>query len=306
MQRWREFFPLPVVRPTQALALDFLVENIESGVSDIFVEAPTGSGKSAIAMALAKMFQAQSRTTYISTVTVALENQYVSEYRRLGLRQLHAKRHYRCEQWGTCDLGSTMTRKGERAYKRCQADPCTYQVAKGAFMASDLSIANASFLLTCARHLPDWSPRGIAIFDEAHTLAETVAGNYAITIMAHEVAQLPAEGAEFDWLGDHYAHQLAIQIRELEKQFHQIAKDDPRDPALERLHKQSETAKRKLQNLEKLLADDPDEWVFDSQPDRLNILPLWGAKLAQELLPWIGGKRIYLSPSWTVSDNSSN
>ena len=111
-----------------------------------------------------------------------------------------------------------------------------------------------------------------------------MAGNYAITVMAHEVAQMPAEGEEFDWLRDHYAHQLAVQIRELGKQFHQIAKDDPRDPTLERLHKQLEAAERKMQNVEKLLADDPDEWVFDLQPDRLNILPLWGARLAQRAI----------------------
>ena len=121
-------------RELQAQALDFLVEYY-SKFNDIFVEAPTGIGKSAIAIALALWLAARGQRTFISTTTVALEQQYMRDFRPHGLRQLHAKRHYRCEQWGTCDLGSTMIRTGERAYKRCQADPCTYQVAKGAFMA---------------------------------------------------------------------------------------------------------------------------------------------------------------------------
>jgi ATP-dependent DNA helicase DinG len=289
---WRPWFPLPVVRPAQTLALDFLVKNIESGISDIFVEAPTGTGKSALAVALARWFASLDKKTYLATTTIELETQYVLDFYKLGLRQLHSKAKYPCNEWGTCDLGSTTIKTSKGAYQRCQSEFCAYQLARAAFMASPLSIANAAFLLTCARYLPRWEPRALAIFDEAHTLAETVAGHYSIPILAREVAELPAEGGELEWLQQYYVHALAEQIGELEEQ---LANIDRFDPGLDRLLKQLERARRQLQNLTRLLADDPGEWVFDLQPDRLNILPLWGTRLSRELLPRIGSKRIYLS-----------
>jgi ATP-dependent DNA helicase DinG len=291
---WHEHFPFPDWREAQALALDFAVKKFLQ-YDDIFIEAPTGIGKSAIAVALARWLASLDKKTYIATTTVALENQYMGDFYKLGLRQLHAKRHYPCDEWTACDLGSTTIRTINGTYKRCQSEACTYQIAKAAFMVSPLSIANAAFLLTCARHVQGWEPRPLAVFDEAHTLAETVAGNYSIPILARDVAQMPSEGAELEWLRDWYSHELEVQICELEEEFQHAADNDLYDPALGHLFKRLEAAERKLQNLSKLLADDPNEWVFDLQPDRLNILPLWGAKLASELLPRIGRKRIYLS-----------
>src|SRR5262249_31714702 len=149
-------------RPIQEQALDFICDSLAEGADDIMVEAPTGVGKSPVAIALARSAAAVGASTCISTKDINLEKQYMRDFRRLGLKQLHAKKHYNCPDRGTCDVGT-----------RCNCSAkgsCTYQVAKARFIAANFSIANASFLTTCARFCPMWwAPRGIAIFDEAHT-----------------------------------------------------------------------------------------------------------------------------------------
>lgn len=291
---WQKYFPFPEWRPAQAEALDFVLEQFPHA-NDIFVEAPTGIGKSAIAIALARWLADGGGSTYIATATVSLETQYVRDFYRLGLRQLHSKSWYQCEQCQTCDLGSSLikTSNGQRA--RCTAEPCAYRVAKTEFLAADLSISNNAFLLTNARFVDSWEPRPLAIFDEAHLLHEVISGAYSISILPHQVKHMPAGGDELEWLRECYLEWLRTDIRELEEEFDWLSQKDPYDPDLGKLFKKLEAAQRKQQNIMQLLADDPDDWVFDLQPDRLNILPLWGKQQAQELLPRIGQKRVYLS-----------
>ncbi len=289
---WHPYFPFPAWRESQAAALDFIVKAFLN-YDDVFVEAPTGIGKSAIAIALARWFASLDKKTYISTTTVELENQYAKDFGRLGLRQLHSKTKYPCEEFQSCDLGSTAIETPfGKPHRRCRAEACPYQLAKDAFTASRISISNIAYLLTCARFIKGWPARQLAIFDEAHALHETIANTYSIQIMRYSVPHMPSEGGEMGWLREHYVHHLSVQICELEEEIHATEEDDPE---LERIVRKFEAAGRRLQNLLKLLSDDPCEWVFDHQPDRLNILPLWGKRLAQELLPRIGHKRVYLS-----------
>ncbi len=289
MQDWRPFFPFSEIRSSQSEALDFLIQHFH-GANDLFVEAPTGVGKSAIAMALAGWCASRGESTYISTTTISLENQYVETFAKLGLRQLHAKSHYFCPGCRSCDVGSRELKSG---WRRCQeGDECTYRIAKVAFNAADFSIANAAYICTCARFAPDWAPREIAIFDEAHLLHDTIASGYSFEIQEREVQFFPSEGNEPDWLQQNYAFWLDVQIRELEEELEQTAEEDPE---IQRICRKLERAEQKKQNLQKILADVSVNWVFDQQPDRLSISPLWATELATNLLPRIGAKRIYLS-----------
>lgn len=262
---------------------------------DILVEAPTGIGKSAVAIALARWMAAAGGSTYIATATVALENQYVRDFHKFGLRQLHSKSWYQCEEFDTCDIGSCTVKTSNGQRQRCTASPCHYKLAKKAFMDSDLSISNNAFLITNARFVDSWEPRPLTIFDEAHMLHEVISGAYSIPIMAYQVRHMPTEGDELEWLRECYLEWLRTDIRELEEEFNWLSQKDPHDPELAKLFKRLEASQRKLQNIMRLLADDPEDWVFDLQADRLNILPLWAKDFAQQLLPQIGCKRVYLS-----------
>jgi Rad3-related DNA helicase len=289
---WKPYFPFPEYRSAQATGLEFICQALAE-VDDIMLEAPTGIGKSAMAIALAQLAASTDTNTYISTTTVALENQYIADFAGLGLRQLHAKSHYLCPKWRTCDVGS-----------RCHCDAneswsCPYQIARAEFNDAKFSIANAAFLCTCARFLKTWQPREFATFDEAHLLHDTVADGYSFNIFQDEVEFWPTEGDEPTWLKQHYAFWLDAQIRELQEE---LSENTQRlnfaklsDPELQRLCRKLERAEAKQENLHRILQDDPVNWIFDQQTDRLSISPLWSTDLAAHLLPRIGAKRIYLS-----------
>lgn len=296
MDSWQEHFPLSECRQSQAKALDFIVESFAE-YDDIFIEAPTGVGKSAIAIAVARWLAAQGHRSFIATATVSLENQYITDFHKLGLRQLHSKSWYSCPQCGSCDLGSAKIKVTGEERKRCTEEACGYACAKAGFLGSDLSISNNAFLLTNARFVPSWSARELAMFDEAHLLHDVIAGTYSITIMANDryVRHMPTEDDELEWLRECYVKWLADQIIDLEGEFDRAVAKRYTYQEVSAIFKRLESAQRKSKNIVKLLSDDPDQWVFDHQSDRLNILPLWAKKLAPELLPKIGRKRIYLS-----------
>jgi Rad3-related DNA helicase len=285
MGQWQPYFPFPEWRPAQAQGLDFICRELGQ-VHDIMLEAPTGIGKSAIAIALARCCaKLASSATYISTTTIQLEDQYMRDFAKLGLRQLHAKGHYDCPTCQKCDVGSRLC--------RCNCDsPSGYKQAKVKFLLADFSIANASFLCTCARFVPDWAPREIAIFDEAHLLHDTIAGGYSFDIHDSEVEFFPPEGDEPAWLEQRYSVWLNAQIRELQEQ---LDRTGEKDPEIQKICRKLERAEQKRENLQKILADDPQHWIFDQQEDRLAISPLWATRFAAALLPRIGAKRIYLS-----------
>lgn len=287
---WQPFFPFPEWRPAQAKGLDFICQAF-SQADDIMLEAPNGIGKSAIAIALARCSaKLAGSATYISTTTIELENQYMGDFAKLGLRQLHAKSHYPCPTCRTCDVGSRELKSGRR---RCeQGDDCTYKIAKSEFNVADFCIANAAYICTCARFAIDWVSRDIAIFDEAHLLHDTIASGYSFNIHNSEVEFFPSGGDEPAWLEQHYSFWLDTQIRELEKELDQT---DENDPEIQKLCRKLERSEQKRENLQKILADDAEQWVFDQQEDRLAISPLWASSLAANLLPRIGAKRVYLS-----------
>ena len=291
---WQPFFPFPEWRPAQAKGLDFICQALSQS-DDIMLEAPNGIGKSAIAIALARCFaKLAGSATYISTTTIQLEDQYMKDFARLGLCQLHAKSHYDCPTCQKCDVGSREMRlpSGSR-WCRCQcASPEGYKHAKVKFQLADLSIANAAYICTCARFAPDWAPREIALFDEAHLLHDTIASGYSFDIQDSEVKFFPPEDDEPAWLEQHYSFWLNAQIRELQDRLDRI---DEKDPEIGTICRKLERAEQKRENLQIILADDPEHWVFDQQPDRLSISPLWATDLAANLLPRIGAKRIYLS-----------
>jgi Rad3-related DNA helicase len=291
------FFPFPEMRPSQAQGLDFILKAFPT-VDDIFLEAPTGIGKSAMAIALARFAAAADGSTYISTTTISLESQYMRDFAKLGLRQLHSKSHYPCPVYKSCDVGSRCHCEDQSSQAE-EPWPCAYKVAREEFDEAPFAIANAAYLCTCARFLKNWKPRKIAIFDEAHTLHDVIADGYSFNIFPDEVEFFPAEGGEPNWLKEPYAFWLDIQIRKLQEELDDntqrmnFAKLS--DPEIQRLCRKLERAEAKKTNLNRLLKDEPENWIFDQQADRLSISPLWATPLAATLLPRIGSSRIYFS-----------
>ena len=82
------FFPFDNIRPNQKKVLDDIDQSLKSGYKFLFLEAPTGFGKSAVAVALSRFLG----SSHLCTSTKDLQTQYSRDFSYLyevkGTKQL--------------------------------------------------------------------------------------------------------------------------------------------------------------------------------------------------------------------------
>ena len=155
-------------RPQQAEALEEIGASFVNGAQYVMLEAPTGSGKSHIAMTCAKTMG----PSYITTLTAQLQEQYHTLFGHLGVEMLKGRGKYHCANArDSCLVGKALF-KGDDA---CQ--PCAYTSAKMAAFESETMVTNYhSFLWNVVMAPKGMTPqltpkvRPLMVFDEAHTV----------------------------------------------------------------------------------------------------------------------------------------
>jgi len=190
----REFFPHESIRESQHKVLD-IMEKTDKRF--IILEAPTGTGKSPLAIALAQYLRSQKEGllyrvdgedftrhsgAFLLTITKQLQQQYMSSYPN-HVHLLKAKKNYKCPHHGNCLVGRTVwphekkkilekhpSGVAETMVKQheCNDRNCTYLKAKKAFVSCDVGITNFAYFLTETMHVGELKPRQLLILDECH------------------------------------------------------------------------------------------------------------------------------------------
>ena len=104
------YFPLKKIRNNQGKVLDEIEEAIKSNKKYIFLEAPTGFGKSPIAITLASYLG----SSHICTSTKDLQNQYSKDFN--FIKEGKGKRNFPC-----------ILKENEGVYETCEYGPCQKQ-----------------------------------------------------------------------------------------------------------------------------------------------------------------------------------
>ena len=104
------YFPLEKIRNNQGKVLDEIEEAIKSNRKYIFLEAPTGFGKSPIAITLASYLG----SSHICTSTKDLQNQYSKDFN--FIKEGKGKRNFRC-----------ILKENEGEHETCEYGPCQKQ-----------------------------------------------------------------------------------------------------------------------------------------------------------------------------------
>lgn len=181
MDKWTHWFPANAFRGHQEKTLLRIVEAFDR-VPVVLLQAPTGAGKSFIAMALARFYG----TAYLATIEKQLQDQYYRDF-SAHLALLKGKSNYECgKDWRdddlnmrqryTCDgapCGLNLPSKKDIS-KGCESEGiCPYIEARNeALKFAPLSLMNFSnLLLFAAGRL---NKRELVILDEAHRLEETL------------------------------------------------------------------------------------------------------------------------------------
>jgi ATP-dependent DNA helicase DinG len=208
------FFPFDSIRPNQKRALDDIDQALKSGYKFIFLEAPTGFGKSAVAVALARFLG----SSHLCTSTKDLQTQYARDFSYLY--EVKGRNNFPCivkEDMGineSCDYGPCLkdddydclykTRLNDYEVKsegtiyenidlnkyalkkyhekakqhsqlvRIDWKPCVYFHQKWISIKSSHTIYNYKYFLSDLFYSSGANKRKLLILDEAHTLESEV------------------------------------------------------------------------------------------------------------------------------------
>lgn len=329
MKDWRPFFPEESVRPIQGRVLDLVTSEWEK-YDNFCLELPTGAGKSAIAVTLARWLgdngnqedtnQFQPHSTYITTTSIELQHQYEDNYK---LSKLYSADNFKCKHRPcTCSEGKRVDGiLHNRGKKRvCSPDTCNYSVAKSQFIKSPYGVLNLAYYLNETYYAGQLIPRGLHIFDEAHSVADTVQDFVTLSISQNELFKyqllmprpdLPNKSFSVsyicNWLKEYYLKRAEDYYTYLGGQIEEL--QDIKQVSILSLISEYEHLDKKLCRVRRLLVTiDRDRWVIELLDNELIFTPLIPKPFMRELLYGRCSKNILMSATllntdWFMEEN---
>jgi Rad3-related DNA helicase len=291
---WEEIrpdFPMPSPRKYQDDALSVIYWALENDDFDnIVIQAPTGIGKSAIAMTVQNRFQ----SAYLMTPSLGLTEQYRSDYPH-KLKEVRGRANFPC--WVRSGNASGAPCYGTK--KSCphtkREDPCPYYEQKFAAVDSRLTLSNPAYMFRVIQGNSSFGQREFAIIDEAHNLESFFMDLLEVRISTRDWqsvngarTQLPMAYSPADW---------KIPIENLAngaKRLIEFAEQDEDDKALDRARQlldRCSTFLELLQTPKRVVVEtksEPGGRVVIAKPIRVN-------RFAADRLEMVAQKRIFLS-----------
>ena len=154
-----------------------------TGVKNIILKAPVGSGKSLIAYVAAQyLYHELDEDTLLFTATKLLQDQYLRDFPTLIT--VKGRNNFDCLHNGrTCDKGSCKEICGfscpngvteDLSLKLEKEKSCPYWLQKVEAINAPISILNYKFGLIDRSYVHHFPVRDLAIFDEAHNLEKEI------------------------------------------------------------------------------------------------------------------------------------
>lgn len=192
-------FPFPAYRPGQAEALARARAAFAGGKRFVVVEAPTGAGKSAIAVTLAR----EAKSAFVITNQKILQDQYVRDFPDLAL--LKGRANYECLVAPT-HAGAAPCTVGLR-FPAC--DACPYFTAKDVAMAANVATLNYAYFLAELNYAGGFAPRELLVLDEAHNAEGALMGFVQVAFAEGALQRAGLPRALPPDLGDELAFEFA-------------------------------------------------------------------------------------------------
>jgi ATP-dependent DNA helicase DinG len=187
-----DFFPLAAKPyPSQEKILEVLKEGLASNKKFLLLRAPTGLGKSAVALTAALFYRSLNKTSHLLVSRRFLQQQYLDEFKRLGLANLWGKSHYPCPR--ARELGDSLAsavdclalkepRPATYIARHCAGGACPYLSAKETAAESAITMNNYESFLAHSQYSGLLKARDLMIIDEAHALEDRLANFASLTI----------------------------------------------------------------------------------------------------------------------------
>lgn len=269
-----------------------------SGKRFVIIEAPTGAGKSAIAVALAH----EAASSFVVTAQKVLQDQYVRDFPYLSL--MKGRANYECLVAPTHAAAAPCV-VGKR-FPGCE--PCPYFTAKDEAISASVTTMNYAYLLAELNYGGGFQKRDLLVLDEAHNIENQLMNFVKADISEAQLERagiplgIPANFSAdhmFDFADD-VVHELSRRVFALNEELERYP--DTRHPAaIEKLRllQSLESTKRNTEIMLESLAAGEAEWVFDISHTRggrtVSFKPIDIAAFAEPTLFRFGKQVLMLS-----------
>ncbi|WP_461463406.1 helicase C-terminal domain-containing protein [Methanobrevibacter sp.] len=173
-------FPFDKPRPHQLETISEIFDAINKGYKYIVLEAGTGTGKSAIAATIARIYD----DAYILTITKQLQNQYISDFKDYNFALVKGRKNFKCLTYSNdkidenCDYGKCVLEGYSCDNKvtmfdyndKSKEQSCPYYYQKAVGLNSEVVISNYDYIFLELHNPGGFQKRELMIFDEAHNL----------------------------------------------------------------------------------------------------------------------------------------
>jgi len=306
-KKWSQYFPHETPRDIQVEAIDFAIDQFEKGKKYVIIEAPVGTGKSAIAITLSKYFQhhvsSQNKSTWLLTTQKILQQQYQKECGWLS--SIWSKTNYECKKrlGVSCQLGLWINSIFQGTY--CD---CIYTKDKKSFLENEVSLTNVQFFLNHIEYgHGEIKQRKILIIDEAHNLDSMITDfvsvqldkfiiqDYGIKWIGHNRTTSDV----IKWITNSVLPKL-IQVKgSYQSQIKLLNRETIlTSPEGRNLMKKLDSIDRYICQLNRCLDRFVlSEWVMSANKDedRITLKPIFASKFSQQQLFWAGEKVMLMS-----------
>ena len=317
--RFKSIFPFSEPRHSQRDIIEKIVSLYESGKKYIILNAPTGIGKSAIGLSLAKYFG----NAYILTSQKVLQEQY---YKDFGIPKVLGKSNYQCQQnfQLSCELGACYGIPMRRCRDKNGVVTCPYIVAKETCLKNSFSNLNYSYFFSIFapsslenRDTEDHKRR-IIVCDECHNLEAELMKQCTVTLNEFLLkscglrgVKMPREGRsdeyKIDWLKTEVMSEAERELKQVTSTIATLK----RMPTTSEYKKMS-TKKSSLERLVKqisLMFSNPSSFkgtnriVIAQDDKKIEFKPLYCQMLFSTFLKPLGERMLFMSASVLDKDS---
>lgn len=320
---YQKFFPYDTPRESQDKAIKFAIEAFESGKKYVVIEAGTGVGKSAIGLTISQYIcdknnpldEGISRGSWYLTTQKVLQDQYIKDFGKKGMRTIKSASNYQCTFKKGNDCSETqkllkVEEKGSKLWNAC-AFKCHYKKDKEAFIDATDSVTNFPYFLTEASYSGKITPRELLVVDEAHNTESelskfvevAVSERFVKTIIKSGFDTIKTQHQAYTWMRDVYYPRLSSHmkhIKSMTEKFTGIRDAIKKD--FVKMSRQLDLVSSHYQKIKTFLnIYDKENWVFellpagDGKSRRIQFKPIDVSPYAEPVLFKFGKKVLMMS-----------
>ncbi len=297
-----ENFPFKEPREGQLQIISKIKNAIDEGFKYIVLEAGTGTGKSAIATTLARIYE----PAYILTMTKQLQSQYAREF---YYNLVKGRGNFSCKSANleaSCDTGVCQTTPQSRKFS-CEhgiskketnqthfafedsggfpyyfksLDKCNYWEQKADAINSEITLMNYDYALLELNYVRHFSKRTFMVLDEAHNIENKLMSRMEVNLLNERLEKDIKKTIPPQMLSYEDPEEWIIFIEILYNAYKEInTKNLPKNKADRIL-----STRFRLGELLNNLEDNPENWVVDPAQGRVSFKPLKVNSYAKNML----------------------